>query len=115
MDADCLIKLTKAGLKDLIGSKNDILIPQIVQREIVDAGKEKKCPDAFIVEKNIEGGMIMIVENFSRCLKGDDALINLFQKEKYDAVATDDAKLTRLLRASHPIHSAWSYYLLPFT
>ena len=100
MDADCLIKLTKAGLKDFIGSNSDIFIPQIVQREIVDAGKEKKCSDAFIVEKNIEGGMIMIVENSSSCLKGDGALITLFRKEKYDAVATDDAKLTRLLRIS---------------
>ena len=66
MDADCLIKLTKAGLKDLVGSKFAIFVPEVVKREVV----------------------------------GDEALITLFHKEKYDAVATDDAKLIRRLRIS---------------
>ena len=66
MDADCLIKLTKAGLKDLVGKRDIIFIPDVVQNEVVDAG--------------------------------DEALVELFRKENYDAVATDDAKLTRLLR-----------------
>jgi len=58
MDADCLIKLTKAGLKDLVGSKDVIFIPQVVQKEVVDAGKEKQCADAFLVEKNIEARIV---------------------------------------------------------
>ena len=52
MDADCLIKLTKAGLKELIAGNASICIPEIVEQEIVDAGKRKGCPDAFAVEKN---------------------------------------------------------------
>ena len=98
MDADCLIKLTKAGLKDLVGKQDIIFIPEVVQNEVVDAGKEKGCTDAFIVEKNIEDKVIKIAESFSNHTKGDEALVELFRKEDYDAVATDDAKLTRLLR-----------------
>ena len=98
MDADCLIKLTKAGLKELVGKKNSIFIPEAVKREIVDAGKEKGCHDAFVVEKNIDANMITIVADSSSYLKGDQALIAHSQQENYDAVATDDAKLVRRLR-----------------
>jgi rRNA-processing protein FCF1 len=100
MDADCLIKLTKAGLKDLVGSKVAVFVPEVVKREVVDAGKERACPDAFIVEKNIDGGVITIAEAPFGYSKGDEALITLFDKEKYDAVATDDAKLARRLKIS---------------
>ena len=43
MDADCLIKLTKAGLKELIAENATISIPETVKREVVDAGKIKGC------------------------------------------------------------------------
>ena len=39
--------------------------------------------------------MITIAKASSKYTKGDDALIGLFQKKEYDAVATDDAKLAR--------------------
>ena len=100
VDADCLIKLTKAGLKDLVGSKDVIFIPQVVQKEVVDAGKEKQCADAFLVEKNIEARIVMVAEPSSNHIKGDEALIAHFQSKKCDAVATDDARLARLLRVS---------------
>jgi len=50
------------------------------------------------VGKNSKTNLITIVENSSSFTKGDDALIALFRKEKYDAVASDDAKLIRLLK-----------------
>jgi len=100
MDADCLIKLTKAGLKDLVGSNVAVFVPEVVKREVVDAGKERARPDAFIVEKNIDGDVIKIAEASSDYPKGDEALIALFHKDKYDAVATDDAKLARRLKIS---------------
>jgi rRNA-processing protein FCF1 len=100
MDSDCLIKLTKAGLKDIVGSKDIIYVPDVVQREVVDAGKEKGCPDAFTVEKNIEANIITIAEASSNYTKGEEALLALFRKEDYDAVATDDAKLMRLLKTN---------------
>jgi len=98
MDADCLIKLTKAGLKELVGAKDTIIIPEIVKKEVVDSGKLKGCADAYVVEKNIGKKMIAIIETSSNYTEGDQALIALFQKNEYDAVATDDKKLTRLLK-----------------
>ena len=33
MDADCLIKITKAGLKNFVGSKYTIFIAEVVKTE----------------------------------------------------------------------------------
>ena len=98
MDADCLIKLTKAGLKEFVCRQDTLVIPDIVKYEVVDAGKAKNCDDAFVVEKNISKNFITIVNHVSDYAKGDSALIDLFPKGNYDAVATDDAKLIRRLR-----------------
>ena len=99
MDADCLIKLTKAGLKEFVCRQDTLIIPDIVKYEVVDAGKIKNCDDAFVVEKNISKNFITVVYHASGYVKGDRALIDLFPKGDYDAVATDDAKLIRRLRA----------------
>ncbi len=98
MDADCLIKITKAGLKNFVGSKYTIFIPEAVKKEVVDAGKEKRCSDAFAVEKNIDANVLKITESLSDYVTGDEALIALFRKEDYDTVATDDRKLIRRLK-----------------
>ena len=49
-------------------------------------------------DPGVKANIITIAKSDSDYSKGDDALIALFRKENYDAVATDDAKLTRLLR-----------------
>ena len=99
MDADCLIKLTKAGLKEFIAENVAVSIPETVRREVVDAGKIKGCADSFAVEQNIEAQIIDVIEAPLDYTKGDHALVALFEEDKYDAIATDDAKLTRSLRA----------------
>ncbi len=99
MDADCLIKLTEAGLKELIAENAFIDLPETVKREVVDAGKAKGRMDSFAVEQNIASQMIKVIQSPGDYAKGDHALVALFDKERYDAVATDDAKLTRKLRA----------------
>jgi rRNA-processing protein FCF1 len=98
MDSDCLIKLTKAGLKDLVGKNYMIFIPSVVQEEVVIAGKEKGCADATVVEENIKNGVIQIIKKRLSYATGDEAVIGLFQRTGYNAVATDDAKLIRRLR-----------------
>jgi rRNA-processing protein FCF1 len=97
MDADCLIKLTKAGLKDLVCSKFAIFILEVVKKEVVDAGMRKGCPDATMVEKNINARAISVAEASSEYKNGKEALIGEFQNTKCDLVATDDAKLIRHL------------------
>jgi len=101
MDADCLIKLTKAGLKEFICRNKKIVIPGIVKREVVDAGKRKGCPDAELVDKNIHNGLIALAREPALTHgKGDQALVTTFKQGRYKAVATDDAKLIRILRAA---------------
>lgn len=101
MDADCLIKLIKAGLKESICEQFEIFVPFIIKKEVVDAGKTKELPDAKLAEKNIEKGIISVVGKQSSVrMKGDQALIENFKQGEYNAIATDDAKLTRLLRAT---------------
>ena len=99
MDADCLIKLTKAGLKELVTTKESVSIPEQVKREVVDAGKKKQCADAIAVEKNIGLKMISVIDVPVKVEKGDQALIAIYREEDYDAIATDDTKLSRRLRA----------------
>jgi rRNA-processing protein FCF1/predicted HTH domain antitoxin len=99
MDADCLIKLTKAGLKELVAANDSISIPKPVKREVVDAGKKKQCADAIAVEKNIESKMISVIDAPAQIEKGDQALISMYREEDYDAIATDDTKLSRQLKS----------------
>ena len=98
MDADCLIKFTKAGLKELVCRQDTIIIPAIVKSEVVDAGKANDCDDAFVVENNISKNLISILTHIPDYTKGDSALIDLFPMGHYDAVATDDAKLISRLK-----------------
>jgi len=104
MDADCLIKLTKAGLKEMVAEANALFIPAAVKREVVDTGKNKGCGDAFIVEENIAAQKITVVESTTHYIEGDESLVALFQADKYDAVATDDAKLVRKFRMRNIPH-----------
>jgi len=101
MDADCLIKLTKAGLKELISNYDTIVIPEIVRKEVVDAGREKGLPDATVVDKNVAAKKIQVAKENPSSTTGDEALINIFQSGRYDVVATDDRKLVRMLKAAH--------------
>lgn len=100
MDADCLIKLTRAGLKEPVCLQYEIIIPKVVKKEVVDAGKAKGVTDAELVEKNIQKGIIKVTgRETSPHIKGDQALVESFQRGRYDALATDDTKLIRLLRS----------------
>lgn len=100
MDADCLIKLTKAGLKEKICQQYEIAIPATIKKEVVDAGRRKGLLDAELVEKNIKKDIIKIVGKESPTrIKGDLALIEIYKRGRYDAIATDDVKLIRSLRS----------------
>lgn len=101
MDADCLIKLTKAGLKEGICQHFQVMIPSVVEREVVEAGKAKGCPDANSIEKNIQKELLKVTKaKPSGRIGGDQALIEISQKGRYDIVATDDGKLIRFLRSA---------------
>jgi rRNA-processing protein FCF1 len=98
MDADSLIKLTKAGLKEIVVTHIIVYIPEEVKREVIDAGKAKGCADALIVDTNIKANKLTLVDATRTYTHGDEAIINLFNKDNFDAVSTDDAKLIRRLK-----------------
>ncbi|MBF0104383.1 MAG: hypothetical protein HQM16_03545 [Deltaproteobacteria bacterium] len=97
MDADSLIKITKAGLKEFVVSHYSIFIPKIVEIEVVDYGIIKKMPDAFLVKENITRKKISVLRTKKNYPDGDTALQKEFSKKKFDAVSTDDSKLIRFL------------------
>jgi rRNA-processing protein FCF1 len=96
MDADCLIKLTKAGLKEQICAEWSIAIPDLVCQETVE--RAPYLPDAQRIAGNISTGRLAVHVIDDEHAKGEDAVLLLFQGGGYDAVATDDARFIRRLR-----------------
>jgi hypothetical protein len=99
MDADCLIKLTKAGLKEDICRNFTIVLPRLVKEEVVDRGKARQLPDALVVEKNLNEGMIKIRSDKTiKVAAGEKEALALYQKGGGDAVASDDKRFIRQLK-----------------
>lgn len=96
MDADCLIKLTKSVLKELVCGNFSVIIPQMVKEEVVDNAKEQ--PDATIIKGNIETGLLAVDKIQSSAQKGEDAVFAIFQQGKFDAVCSDDKRFIKRLR-----------------
>ncbi|MBE8539949.1 hypothetical protein [Geoglobus acetivorans] len=61
-DSDALIKLTKAGLKELIVTNLDIAIPKRVYEETVKIPRGRRFPDAEEIEGNVNSGKIQVNE-----------------------------------------------------
>ena len=83
---------------ELVCNNIVVYIPGVVKKEVVDAGKEKGCQDSYVVEDNIKADFVKIVKSSAKFDNGDEALLALFNKKDYYAVATDDAKLVRHLK-----------------
>ena len=96
-----MIKITKAGIKELIVHHYKVFVPKIVEEEVVADGKKKNCPDAFVVEQNIHNKAVLVVPTEIKFKKGDEALQGIYKKTNYDAVATDDARLIKKLKAQN--------------
>lgn len=99
MDADCLIKLTKAGLKEDICNSFDVTIPNLVKEEIVDRGKAKNLPDAFVIESNIRKKLIKVDKKRDQTIDaGEKEAMALFQNGGYEAIGSDDRRFVKQLR-----------------
>lgn len=96
MDTDCLIKLTKSTLKELVCRNFSVIIPQMVKEEVVDNAQEQ--PDARIIEGNIEKGLLTIDRTRSSGQKGEEAVFAVFQQGEFDAVCSDDKRFIKRLR-----------------
>ena len=99
MDADCLIKLTKAGLKERVCQAFSICIPSRVKEEVVDNGKAKELPDAVIIDDNIARDLIKVIEvQGSKNVAGEQDAVALFQAGGFDAIGSDDKQFLRHLK-----------------
>lgn len=96
MDADCLIKLTKSQLKELVCMNFSIVIPQLVKEEIVDNAQGH--PDAAVIKKNLEKKLITLSKLSTLSKKGEEAVFTIFQEGKYEAVCSDDKRFIKRLR-----------------
>ncbi len=99
MDADCLIKLTKAGLKECICNAFDVTIPHLVKEEVVDRGRIKGLPDAHLIDKNIKHKLLKVggVRN-SDINVGEKEAVALFENGGFDAIGSDDKRFIKQLR-----------------
>lgn len=95
MDADCLIKLTKATLKELICHHFMVMIPETVGSEVLI--NLDRFPDAKIIKNNIELKFITIYKLKSSVPKGEDAALVAYQRGKFDAICTDDKRFIKKL------------------
>jgi len=99
LDADCLIKLTKSGIKEDVCRAFSITLPLAVKVEVVDRGKEKQFPDAFMVEKNLHEGLLQVKKygKTGKRVDGEREALDLFQRGGFDAIGSDDRRFIRQL------------------
>jgi rRNA-processing protein FCF1 len=97
MDADCLIKVTKAGLKEAICAHLSVVIPLIVKHEVIDLGKDH--PDSVVIKDNLNKGLLTLSDVETHDAKGEDAALAIFQNGGFDAICSDDKRFVRRLRA----------------
>lgn len=96
MDADCLIKLTKSNLKELVCKNFSIIIPQTVEEEVIDNAGEH--PDALVIKGNLERNLLSTSKLSLSAKKGEDAVFAIFQKGKFDAICSDDKRFIQRLQ-----------------
>lgn len=108
MDADSLIKLTKASLKEDVMTSMEIIVPPEVKHETIDAGKDGGHADAFIIEENVEQGRLHVQDpqppdSTQRILQGlnihggEADVLRLHAAAGADLLASDDARFLRLV------------------
>lgn len=93
MDADCLIKITRAGYKEEAVHAFKISIPAPVVTEVVDQGSVRT--ETELVSKNIDENRIKVLPAIGE--SGDSALSSVFRGGGFDCVGTDDRRLINRL------------------
>jgi len=110
MDSDSLIKLTKAGVKDIVLDNVEVCIPPKVREECVTVAKKEGFADAFEIDENLKKNRIkekeparnLEIEEEIKHLglgKGEADAFRLYKSGKFDAVSSDDSMFIRILDA----------------
>ena len=96
MDSDCLIKLAKSSLKEIICSSFAVSIPPIVKKEIIEDSAGQ--PDSLLIKQNLEKKLLAVSEQEMSAAKGEEGLFKVFQSGRYDAICSDDKRFIKRLR-----------------
>jgi len=109
-DSSILILISKLEMLDLlIEAFGSVMIPQAVYFESVEQGKKFKKMDAFLIEKKINDGKI-IVENIKNLTEkekfikdfniheGESEAIILYLERKAELLGTDDYKTLKVCK-----------------
>ncbi len=96
MDSDTLIKLAKAGLKEVVCEHFAVRIPRAVVRETIeDAGAR---PEAEAIRDNLRLQRLAVAGQGMASQKGEEAVLSLYRAEMFDAIASDDKRFLKKLR-----------------
>ena len=93
MDADCLIKITRAGYKEEAVRAFKVSIPAPVVTEVVGQGSGRV--ESELISKNIDESRIKVLPAAGK--SGDSALSPVFRGGGFDCVGTDDRRLINRL------------------
>lgn len=108
VDADTLIKITKAGAKESVASVADLVIPKEVESEAVEEGKKGGFADALEIEQNIEENVLDVYatpneEEIEKIIEtlgltgGEADVFRLFKAGECEAIVSDDQKFLDLM------------------
>ena len=106
MDSDCLVKLTKAGAKEIVAVAMEIHIPYLVKKETVDDVKDRSYPDALVIEENIKRKVLHLRRYKGKSsaaismTKGEEEVVSLYLGGGYEAVASDDRRFLKKLQVA---------------
>ena len=93
MDADCLIKITRAGYKESALRTFKVVVPEPVVSEVVAQGSGHAASE--LIATNIAARRIEVQAAPDQ--SGDNALATIFQGGTFDCVGTDDQRLINRL------------------
>ncbi len=96
MDSDCLIKLVKSSLKEIVCQSFVVVIPPVVKKEVVNDSRDQ--PDAMIVKENLEKELLTVSAPSGGASKGEEVVFAVFQSGGYDAICSDDKRFIKRLR-----------------
>ena len=97
MDADCLIKLTKAQLKEEVCAAFDVTVPARVIEEVMVAPDQH--PECAVIQRNLERGLLAGLPDAKHHARGDEALLAVSgDSGEFAAIASDDKRFIRQLR-----------------
>ena len=89
MDADCLIKITRAGYKESALRAFKVVVPEPVVKEVVVQGSGRA--ESELIAANIGARRIEVRAVAEE--SGDSALAPAFRAGRFDCVGTDDRRL----------------------